>query len=200
MEGGDEGDRAAEENATVYPSPDLCDPIELDVEAGEDVPARVPAKSHDHLRPYGPDLFLEIWAACADLLWPGVTVPRRPVLDDVRDKDRFPRETDPGKEVVEKPSSPADERPPGKVFLFSRGFADEHEISPGIPFSRNRMMSILPEGASPAFGDCGGKPLYRCRPPSILYHAHTIEGNSYNLLMDCVLAPDFILCPRRIDH
>lgn len=86
--GGDESDRVAEEKAGVdRPPPDLRDPVELDGEEGEDIPARVPAEHHDHLRPDDPDLLLKIRGAGPDLLFTGVAVPGRPVLDDVRDED-----------------------------------------------------------------------------------------------------------------
>ncbi|BBL66885.1 hypothetical protein MchiMG62_00660 [Methanoculleus chikugoensis] len=51
------------------------------------------------------------------------------------------------------------------------------------------MVGILPEGAFPAFSDDGGKPLYRYVAPRLLCHAHTIDNNSYNLLMHCDLGP-----------
>src|SRR3989344_1165726 len=60
-------------------------------------------------------------------------------IDDIRDVNIFPLQSDRGKELVEKLACRTDKRPSKLIFFRSRRLADEDNLCVWIPFAKNRV-------------------------------------------------------------
>src|SRR5439155_21859076 len=94
----------------------------------------------------------------------GGSVVRWAALDDVRDEEIAPLDSGPFEHMIEVAAGGANKRMAGFIFIFARGFADDHKLRSRIAFTGNRNRSRLAQWTLPAHPNLRRKlrkpPLY----------------------------------------
>src|ERR1700737_4002727 len=121
--------------------------------SGQQTCQRVPAEHQDDFRLDQPELLLEIRRAGLRLGRLRIPVAGRPALEDVRDEDLAPGETETTKKLVEQLASRADERLALQVLVLAGRLADDHDPRVDRAYSRHRLGPRMTQRATPAIVD-----------------------------------------------